>query len=62
MVTTGTSVLVGTGTDVGTDVADTDVAGGGGTLVGGTGEGVKVAVFKQVPVTPSDTLEKTRVL
>jgi hypothetical protein len=56
--TTGTRVLVGTGTDVGGTV----VAGGGGTLVGGTGVGVSVAVAKQVPVTPSETLAKTMVL
>ena len=70
----GVRVKIGAGTDVGTDVGGTDVDGTdvagtevggtdvGGTGVGGIGEGVSVGVFKQVPVTPSDTLANTIVL
>ena len=60
MVGAGTAVA---GTDVaGTGVDGTDVACGGGVLVAMRGVGVKVGVFKQVPVTPNVTLFKIRVL
>ena len=67
-VTTTAGVLVITGAVVGgievagTDVDGTEVACGGGVFVAIRGVGVKVGVFKQVPVTPSVTLFKIMVL